>query len=63
MKVKVVCARSVSFGCLFFHQQGEKVDFTLQRDALFGKSRLVSFNEVSKGPDDFSISRLLLFST
>lgn len=63
MKVKVVCDRSVSFGCLFFHQQGEKVDFALQRDALFGKSRLVSFNQVSKGPDDFSISRLLLFST
>lgn len=53
MKVKVVCACSVSLGCLFFHQQGEKVDFPLQRDALFGKSRLVSFNEVSKGPDDF----------
>lgn len=53
MKVKVVCAYSVSLGCRFFHQQGEKVDFPLQRDALFGKSRLVSFNEVSKGPDDF----------
>ena len=53
MKVKVVCACSVSLGCLFFHQQGEKVDFPLQRDALFGKSRLVSFNEVSKGLDDF----------
>lgn len=53
MKVKVVCACAVSLGCRFFHQQGEKVDFPLQRDALFGKSRLVSFNEVSKGPDDF----------
>lgn len=62
MKVKVVCACSVSLGCLFFHQQGEKVDFPLQRDALFGKSRLVSFNEVSKGPDDFSTSGLFLFS-
>ncbi len=58
MKVKVVCACSVSLGCLFFHQQGEKVDFSLQRDVLFGKSRLVSFNEVSKGPDDFSTSGL-----
>lgn len=63
MKVKVVCACSVSLGCLFFHQQGEKVDFPLQRDALFGKSRLVSFNEVSKGPDDFSTSGLFLFCT
>lgn len=53
MKVKVVCAWAVSLGCLFFHQQGEKVDFPLQRDALFGKSMLVSFNEVSKGLDDF----------
>lgn len=63
MKVKVVCACSVSLGCQFFHQQGEKVDFPLQRDALFGKSRLVSFNEVSKGPDDFSTSGLFLFCT
>lgn len=53
MKVKVVCACAVSLGCRFFHQQGEKVDFPLQRNALFGKSGLVSFNEVSKGPDDF----------
>lgn len=64
MKVKVVCACSVSLGCLFFHQQGEKVDFLPpKRDALFGKSRLVSFNEVSKGPDDFSTSGLFLFCT
>lgn len=62
MKVKVVCAYSVSLGCWFFHQQGEKVDFPLRRDALFGKSRLVSFNEVSKAPDDFfSTSGLFLF--
>lgn len=55
MKVKVVCACAVSLGCqFFFHQQGEKVDFPLRRNALFGKSRLVPFNEVSKGPDHFS---------
>lgn len=66
MKVKVVCACAVSLGCRFFHQQGEKVDFPLQRNALFGKSGLVSFNEVSKGPDDFFFfpsSGLFLFCT
>lgn len=64
MKVKVVCACSVSLGCWFFQQRGEKVDSLLQRDTLFGKSMLVSFNEVSKGPDDFfffSTSGLFLF--
>lgn len=60
MKVKVVCACSVSLGRLFFHQQGEKVAFLLRRDALFGKSRLVSFNEVSKGPDDVFKFRAVL---
>lgn len=65
MKVKVVCACAVSLGCQFFHQQGEKVDFPLRRNALFGKSRLVPFNEVSKGPDHFSplTSGLFLFCT
>lgn len=65
MKVKVVCVSSVLLGCLFFHQQGEKVgpphthtQKRKKRDALFGKSTLVSFNEVSKGPDDFSTSGL-----
>lgn len=29
MKVKVVCACSVSLGCWFFYQRGEKVDFLL----------------------------------
>lgn len=56
MKVKVVCACAVSLGCQFFHQQGEKVDFPLRRNALFGKSSLVPFNEVSKGPDHFFLS-------
>lgn len=41
----------------------KRLIFPLQRDALFGKSRLVSFNEVSKGPDDFSTSWLFLFYT
>lgn len=69
MKVKVVCASSVSLGCRFFHQQGEKVEFSFynppppqkKRNFVFGKSTLVSFNEVSEGPGGFSTSGLCLF--
>ena len=34
--------------CCFFHQQGEEVDFLLQRDALFVKSRPVSLMKSPK---------------
>lgn len=70
MKVKVVFACSVSVGMPVFSTSSSSGSSKVKRlispskeKALFGKSRLVSFNEVSKGPDDFSTSGLFVFCT
>lgn len=68
MKVKVVFACSVSVGMPVFSTSNsrskvKRLISPSKEKALFGKSRLVSFNEVSKGLDDFSTSGLFVFCT